>query len=193
MNCNACLLRPETHALALALPLHPWQARTSLRTPAIAHWTATASLCCWAQHLTPRFRGSLTPSQTRWDGEQHRRLFLRMGSAAGGWLVVWQEMPFTAWQAMALRHQHSARRLRHILCCQACSSPLLLTASCHPSWDLPLQYGGQDAAFCFAFDEPLSHLIYAACDIILVPSMFEPCGLTQVRCGMAAILLSALL
>ncbi|KAL4420307.1 hypothetical protein ABPG77_001397 [Micractinium sp. CCAP 211/92] len=41
------------------------------------------------------------------------------------------------------------------------------------------QYGGQDAAFCFAFDEPLSHLIYAACDIILVPSMFEPCGLTQ--------------
>jgi hypothetical protein len=43
-----------------------------------------------------------------------------------------------------------------------------------------LQYGGQDAGFCFAFDEPLSHLIYAACDIILVPSMFEPCGLTQV-------------
>ena len=41
------------------------------------------------------------------------------------------------------------------------------------------QYGGENAAFCFAFDEPLSHLIYAACDIILVPSMFEPCGLTQ--------------
>ncbi|EFN55259.1 hypothetical protein CHLNCDRAFT_134595 [Chlorella variabilis] len=40
-------------------------------------------------------------------------------------------------------------------------------------------FGGQDAAFCFAFDEPLSHLIYAACDIIVVPSMFEPCGLTQ--------------
>lgn len=41
------------------------------------------------------------------------------------------------------------------------------------------QYGGENAAFCFAFDEPLSHLIYAACDFILVPSMFEPCGLTQ--------------
>jgi starch synthase len=41
------------------------------------------------------------------------------------------------------------------------------------------QYGGDNAAFCFAFDEPLSHLIYAACDFILVPSMFEPCGLTQ--------------
>ena len=41
------------------------------------------------------------------------------------------------------------------------------------------QYGGENAAFCFAFDEPLSHLIYAACDLILVPSMFEPCGLTQ--------------
>ena len=41
--------------------------------------------------------------------------------------------------------------------------------------------GDGNAAFCFSFDEPLSHLIYAACDIILVPSIFEPCGLTQVH------------
>uniref|UniRef100_A0A7S3R3Z4 starch synthase n=1 Tax=Dunaliella tertiolecta TaxID=3047 RepID=A0A7S3R3Z4_DUNTE len=39
--------------------------------------------------------------------------------------------------------------------------------------------GGQDAAFCFKYDEPLSHLIYAAADMVVVPSMFEPCGLTQ--------------
>jgi len=38
---------------------------------------------------------------------------------------------------------------------------------------------GQDAGFRFCYDEPLSHLIYAAADILLVPSMFEPCGLTQ--------------
>lgn len=38
---------------------------------------------------------------------------------------------------------------------------------------------GENAKFAFAFDEPLSHLIYAAADIVLVPSMFEPCGLTQ--------------
>merc|ERR1711924_28002 len=35
------------------------------------------------------------------------------------------------------------------------------------------------AAFVFTYDEPLSHLIYAGCDMICVPSMFEPCGLTQ--------------
>lgn len=42
-----------------------------------------------------------------------------------------------------------------------------------------LSYAGNQVRFCFAFDEPLSHLIYAACDMILVPSIFEPCGLTQ--------------
>ncbi|KAI8476302.1 MAG: hypothetical protein J3K34DRAFT_382253 [Monoraphidium minutum] len=35
------------------------------------------------------------------------------------------------------------------------------------------------AGLWFAYDEPLSHLIYAASDMFLVPSMFEPCGLTQ--------------
>jgi starch synthase len=34
-------------------------------------------------------------------------------------------------------------------------------------------------ALVFQYDEPLSHTIYAASDMFLVPSMFEPCGLTQ--------------
>ena len=29
------------------------------------------------------------------------------------------------------------------------------------------------------YSDSLAHLIYAAADIVLVPSMFEPCGLTQ--------------
>jgi starch synthase len=37
------------------------------------------------------------------------------------------------------------------------------------------------AALFFSYDEPLSHLIFAASDMFLVPSMFEPCGLTQVN------------
>ena len=35
-------------------------------------------------------------------------------------------------------------------------------------------------ASCLYFDEPLSHQIYAGSDFILVPSLFEPCGLTQI-------------
>ena len=41
--------------------------------------------------------------------------------------------------------------------------------------------GGENAHFAFFYDESLSHLIYAGCDLIAVPSMFEPCGLTQVN------------
>lgn len=44
--------------------------------------------------------------------------------------------------------------------------------------ELARQYP-ERARLWFAYDEPLSHLIYAGADIFLVPSMFEPCGLTQ--------------
>jgi len=34
-------------------------------------------------------------------------------------------------------------------------------------------------AFINAFDEGLAHRIYASCDVLVVPSRFEPCGLIQ--------------
>jgi starch synthase len=37
----------------------------------------------------------------------------------------------------------------------------------------------KNAAFHFEYDEPLAHLTYAASDMIVIPSIFEPCGLTQ--------------
>ncbi|MCR5369100.1 MAG: glycogen synthase [Clostridium sp.] len=40
------------------------------------------------------------------------------------------------------------------------------------------EYKGQLAA-CIQYDEARSHRIYAGCDALLVPSRFEPCGLTQ--------------
>ena len=39
-------------------------------------------------------------------------------------------------------------------------------------------YPGQVCA-CIKYDESLAHQIYAGADALLVPSLFEPCGLTQ--------------
>ncbi|OZG72355.1 starch synthase [Hahella sp. CCB-MM4] len=43
---------------------------------------------------------------------------------------------------------------------------------------LAAQYPDQ-VSVTVGYDEPYSHLIQAACDFLLVPSRFEPCGLTQ--------------
>jgi len=39
--------------------------------------------------------------------------------------------------------------------------------------------GSPDCHLELGYDEELAHLIYAGADIILIPSVYEPCGLTQ--------------
>ncbi len=39
--------------------------------------------------------------------------------------------------------------------------------------------GNPNVSFCFDFSEKLSHLLYGASDFLVIPSRFEPCGLTQ--------------
>ena len=47
-------------------------------------------------------------------------------------------------------------------------------------WALKRQYNDNpDCHIEIGFNEDLSHLIYAGADMIIVPSLFEPCGLTQ--------------
>ena len=46
---------------------------------------------------------------------------------------------------------------------------------------LPPLRSGSNARLILRYDEGLSHRIYAGADLILIPSAFEPCGLTQVR------------
>lgn len=43
---------------------------------------------------------------------------------------------------------------------------------------IAVKYPEQVAPF-ITFDDPLAHLIYAGCDLFLMPSRFEPCGLGQ--------------
>lgn len=47
-------------------------------------------------------------------------------------------------------------------------------------WELKRQLNDcQDCHIEIGFDEELAHLIYAGSDMMVVPSLFEPCGLTQ--------------
>lgn len=55
------------------------------------------------------------------------------------------------------------------------SGDAALEAACA---DLAARYPGQ-VGFQRGFDEPLSHLIEAGADLFLMPSRFEPCGLSQ--------------
>ena len=43
----------------------------------------------------------------------------------------------------------------------------------------PVLYAGGDVRMVLRHDEALSHRVYAGADFILIPSFFEPCGLTQ--------------
>lgn len=50
----------------------------------------------------------------------------------------------------------------------------------HQFWHLKhLLNNNPDCHLELAFDEDLAHLIYAGSDLIVVPSLYEPCGLTQ--------------
>lgn len=47
-------------------------------------------------------------------------------------------------------------------------------------WNLKQRYNDNpDCHLELRYDEELAHLIYAGADIILIPSVYEPCGLTQ--------------
>lgn len=47
-------------------------------------------------------------------------------------------------------------------------------------WDLKHQLNdSQDCHLEMSYDESLAHLVYAGADILVMPSLFEPCGLAQ--------------
>ncbi len=86
-----------------------------------------------------------------------------------------------------LDHQKGVPLITHALhyCLQRGGQFVLLGASmdgriAHHFWNLKRQYNDNpDCHLELGFNEELSHLIYAGADLIVVPSLFEPCGLTQ--------------
>ncbi|PPQ40225.1 starch synthase [Rhodoblastus acidophilus] len=66
---------------------------------------------------------------------------------------------------------------------EACDAQLAMLVSGDPGLEAAFQeatqtYAGRVGAY-FGYEEKLAHLVQAGADAILVPSRFEPCGLTQ--------------
>ncbi len=86
-----------------------------------------------------------------------------------------------------LDHQKGVPLITHAIhyCLHnGCQFVLLGTSSdgriAHHFWNLKHQYNDNpDCHLELSYDEELSHLIFAGSDMIIVPSLFEPCGLTQ--------------
>ena len=57
---------------------------------------------------------------------------------------------------------------------------LLLGSQASPEFESELKkLRGDDFSFFLKHDESLAHLVFAGADMLLIPSLFEPCGLTQ--------------
>jgi len=86
-----------------------------------------------------------------------------------------------------LDHQKGVELIFHAVpyCLQHGCQFVLLGSSPHGQinnafWNLKRQFNDHpDCHLEIGYNEELSHLIYAGSDIILVPSQYEPCGLTQ--------------
>ena len=135
-------------------------------------------------HADIGLRG-LAGGHFRWVGLGHGRLELAglgaarlLAAGVAGWAV-----------------ESGPPRLAHTPCAVTCVFPPrqldVQTRLCHSRLILPRAAApfrsslhsyrdNPDVQMRFMYSEALAHQIYAAADMLLVPSMFEPCGLTQV-------------
>lgn len=77
-----------------------------------------------------------------------------------------------AWQKFC--HQHHAH-----LVILGTGDPDYAQALTNQEVDIDLFFGRPEVTFVDRFNEKLAHQIYAGADFFLMPSRFEPCGLTQ--------------
>jgi hypothetical protein len=130
------------------------------------------SLCCWA-------RATQTPSSRPW-----RTAPTRTAPTAGARVYAHAQTRVPGTRAAAFRPA-----------AQPPPTPAPSPRACYPppgtqrttSLDLgsaisnPARHAIALRRLKVMYSERLAHQIYAAADMMLVPSMFEPCGLTQVR------------
>ena len=91
--------------------------------------------------------------------------------------------------ARSLLAMHVGHVLLHVVpagdqACYSAGGQFVLLGSGHADGPFKSMAGNEyanhsDVCLKVMYSEKLAHLIYAAADIVLVPSMFEPCGLTQ--------------
>ena len=147
-----------------------------------------------------KYHGVLNAIDTAsWDPRSDMVLPTRFGSAAESGKALCQEY---VRRGLGLDVPKAGKRVPIVVCvtrlvpqkgvhmikhaaerCEAMGAQFVLLGSGHLAGEfegLAAQMKAGGAGRCLLmYNEALAHFLYAAADVVLVPSMFEPCGLTQ--------------
>lgn len=122
----------------------------------------------------------------RYDAASIATKYANKAALRGRFMLRQDYKPLIAYVGR-LDSQKGVHLIHHALCYAICNGAQFVLLGCSPEgginahfWHLKRTLNdNEDCHLEIGYDEDLAHLIYAGADMLIVPSLYEPCGLTQ--------------